>query len=105
MARVIDITDKLNFEEKPKIAIKGQEFEVDDSATNMLKVLPKLQGDVTASTLNDIYELVFSKATRGKIDKLQLNLKDFSTVVLEAVKLINGGNGDDSGENQTPATT
>lgn len=39
MAKVIDITDKLNFEESPAITIKGQVYKVNDSAETMLKLM------------------------------------------------------------------
>ena len=39
MSRIIDITEKLNFDEKPKIKIKDKTFEVNDSAVTMLKIL------------------------------------------------------------------
>lgn len=102
MARVIDITDKLNFEEKPKIAIKGQEFEVDDSATTFLKLIQMEKDD--SDRLDDVYELLFDKATRNKIDKLKLNMRDFAVMIKEAIKAANGKN-NNQGENQTPATT
>ena len=35
MSKVVDITDKLNFEESPKLIIKGEEYTVDDSAETM----------------------------------------------------------------------
>ena len=39
MAKVIDITDRLSFEESPKLVIKGQEIGVNTDAPTMLKVM------------------------------------------------------------------
>ena len=40
--KVIDITEKLNFTEKPKIIIRGTEITVNNSAVTMLKIMPKV---------------------------------------------------------------
>lgn len=103
MAKIIDITDKLNFDEKPKIAVKGEVYEVNDSAVTMLKVLPELK-DTTPESINKVFEMLFSAEDRAKIEKLSLNFVDFSTLVMEAVNAVTGGF-DDEGEVPTPATT
>lgn len=104
MSKVIDITDKLNFEEKPKLKVKDKEFEVNDSAVTMLKILPKLKGDVTPEIINELFEFLFTEKERTKIEKLNLNFKDFSTFVMEAVALVAGVE-ETEGETATPATT
>ena len=38
MSKIIDITDKLNFEERPQIKIKDTVVNVNDDAISMLKV-------------------------------------------------------------------
>ena len=40
--KVIDITEKLNFAEKPKIIIKDTEITVNNSAVTILKIMPKI---------------------------------------------------------------
>ena len=42
MAKIIDITDKLNFEQKPQIKIKDTVLTVNDEAVALLEILPKL---------------------------------------------------------------
>ena len=39
MAKVVDITEKLSFDENPKIKIKGHEFEVNSDAKTMLEIM------------------------------------------------------------------
>ena len=39
MAKVVDITDKLTFEENPSLEIKGKTIEVNADAPTMLKVM------------------------------------------------------------------
>lgn len=106
MAKVIDITDKLNFDEKPKIRIRGEEFEVNDSATAMLKILPKLKDDISTESINEIFEVLFDEKNRKKIEAFKLDFKDFTTLVMESVKLVSGSDDKQSeGETQTPAMT
>lgn len=102
MAKIIDITEKLNFEAKPKLKVKDVEIEVNDSAVTMLKILPKLSEGATPATLNSLCENLFSEHDREKIEALSLNFTDFSTLVMEAVQLVTGD--DDKGETPTPAT-
>ena len=39
MAKIIDITDKLNFEQKPQIKIKDTVLTVNDEAVALLEIL------------------------------------------------------------------
>jgi DNA-binding protein len=103
MARVIDITDKLNFEEKPRIKIKGEEIEINDAAVDMLKIMPQLsKRKLKVDDINLMYQTLFPEESQKKIESLRLNFEDFSTVVLEAAAALQGGDGE--GETQTPAT-
>lgn len=43
MAKVVDITDKLSFDENPKIKIKGVEYEVNADARTMLEIMGYFQ--------------------------------------------------------------
>ncbi len=104
MSRIIDITDKLNFDEKPKIKIKDKTFEVNDSAVTMLKILPSLE-DLNPSKLYDFFELLFNEKDRKVIEKMNLNLEDFSQVIMSAVELVAGTVEDNEGETVTPDMT
>ena len=104
MARVFDITDKLNFEEKPRIKIKGEEIEINDAAVDMLKIMPQLsKRKLKVDDINLMYQTLFPEESQKKIESLRLNFEDSSTVVLEAAAALQGGDGE--GETQTPATT
>ena len=45
MARKVDITDKLCFEENPSLVIKGEVLEVNADAPTMLKVMGLMSAD------------------------------------------------------------
>ncbi|WP_287714223.1 hypothetical protein [Blautia sp.] len=98
MAKTIDITDKLEFDENPKLIVKGKELEVNADATTVLKIMGIL-GDGENVQPNDVvkmYELIFSEADRKKIDKMKLQFADFQTLVFSAINLITGE--EESGE-------
>lgn len=98
MAKIVDITDKLSFDENPKVVIKGKELEVNADASTVLKIMGTL-GDGENVQPNDVvkmYELIFSEADRKKIDKMKLQFADFQTLVFSAISLITGE--EESGE-------
>ena len=102
MSKIIDITDKLNFEEKPKLIIKGEEITVNDNAAGILRIIPMLD-DITPGKVGKICSILFSDEDIEKIERLDLSFKDFSTVIQQAIAAVTGG--DDEGEAETPATT
>ena len=106
MAKIIDITEKLNFEEKPKIKIKNVTIEVDDSAPTALKlmeVMSGVDGDPTVAQMKNLYEIIFSEQDRAKIDKLGLNIKNWMALIRESINLIVGDQ--EAGEQVSHITT
>ena len=87
-----DITEKLNFEENPKLVIKGAEIEVDTDATTVLKVMGTIgnESDLTPKDVVKVYETIFKEKDRKKIDKLELKMGDFQVLINEAISLIMG---------------
>lgn len=98
MAKIVDITDKLSFEENPKVIVKSKELEVNADATTVLKIMGILGDgeDVKPNDVVKMYELIFSEADRKKIDKMKLQFADFQTLVFSAISLITGE--EESGE-------
>ena len=98
MGKIVDITDKLEFEENPKLVIKEMELEVNADAATVLKIMGILGEDsnVKPGDIVRMYELIFSDADRRKIDKLKLQFTDFQTLVFSAINLITGE--EESGE-------
>lgn len=102
MSKLIDITDKLSFEEKPKFTVKGIEFEANNDAITVLKVTAILEDD---GDLLNAYELLFDKKNQKKIESLKLTLDDLITLILEVSTTVANESEEPEGETQTLATT
>ena len=101
MARKVDITDKLSFDENPVLVIKGTEIAVNDDAPTMLKVMGIIANEESGASVkdfNEVYELVFPEESRVKLDAMKLPLNDWMTVISEAVDLITGDGKTNQGE-------
>lgn len=86
-----DITDKLTFDGNPVLVIKGKELEVNADAPTMLKVMNFFGSDgVEIEQINQAYELIFPDKSRKEIEKMKLSVKDWMTVVQEAIGLVVG---------------
>lgn len=105
MSKIIDITNKLNFDERPKLVIKGTEIEVNNDAISFIKAIALFDSEngVSSSDILSALELLFDEENREKIAKLHLSFDDLSTVIKTATELI--ADNDSEGEIQTPATT
>lgn len=105
MSKIIDITNKLNFEEKPKILVNGTEIEVNNDAISFIKTVALFDSEdgVKTSDILSALELLFDEENREKIAKLHLSFADLSTLIRTATELI--ADEDSEGEIQTPATT
>lgn len=97
MAKVVDITNKLEFDGNPKLRIKDKEIEVNADAPTMLKVMNLVGDDPTPKEVIALYNLVFPEESRKVLDDMKLNFADLITVVEAAVSAISGDT-DTSGE-------
>lgn len=108
MSKIIDITDKLNFEEKPIIKVKDVEIKANNEAVTILKVIALFDNDgkgMSVKNVLDIYNLLFDEENQQKIDSLKLSFEDFSTLVVNAAQAVINDNEEIEGETTTPATT
>ena len=108
MSKIIDITDKLNFEEKPIIKVKDVEIKANNDAVTMLKVIALFDNDgkgMSVKNVLDIYNLLFDEENQQKIESLKLNFEDFSTLVVNAAQAVINNGEEVEGETTTPATT
>ncbi|MGN0331478.1 MAG: hypothetical protein ACI4D9_00380 [Lachnospiraceae bacterium] len=90
MAKVVDITDKLSFDENPKIMIKGEQFEINADARTMLEIMGLFSTKSETEASMGAYEKMFNEKDRKKIDKLKLPFKDFMKIIEISMDLVMG---------------
>lgn len=108
MSKIIDITDKLNFAEKPIFKVKDIEITANNDAVTMLKVIALFENDGDGIKVSDIlkmFNLLFDKENQQKVESLKLDLEDFERFVTETAQSIINKNEETEGETTTPATT
>lgn len=105
MAKRIDITEKLSFEERPIIIVKGKEIEVNDDAVSILKAFSKVDKNesISVSTIMELSDDIFTKQGKKALDSLKLNIDDYAKVVEAAIDLVTGET--EPGELQNDGTT
>lgn len=90
MAKIIDITDKLAFNENPVLKIKDVELEVNSDAETVLRIMGMLEGDSTPKEIVDICGLIFPEESQRKLQSLSLKFNDYALVVNAAIDLVIG---------------
>ncbi len=90
MGKIVDITDKLTFDENPSICVKGENIEINADAPTILKIMGMMQEDDFTDKITEAYELLFSSNERKKIEKLKLSYIDFNKVIETAMMLASG---------------
>lgn len=91
MARILDITEQLNFEENPQIKVKDVLIEVNTDATTALKlmqILSQSQGEFNFDSMTAMYNQLFNEEDRAKIDSLNLQFQDWNTLIKNAMSFI-----------------
>lgn len=103
MAKIVDITERLNFEQKPQIKIKNEILTVNNEAAAILKIMPLLDMEKPSlASVDKVCRTLFDETDFEKIEKLHLSFEDFATLTTTAISLVTGGS---SGEVVTHATT
>lgn len=110
MSKIIDITDKLNFEEKPVFKVKDVEITANNDAITILKVIALFENDsdsdgIKVGDILKVYYLLFDEENQRKVESLKLDLEDFERFVTETAQSIINSGEEDEGEAVTPATT
>lgn len=106
MSKIIDITDKLSFEEKPGVKIKDTVLFVNNDTPSMMKVMAILEdGSVKASNVQQLVDLLFAPAEQEKLNALKLTFPDFAKLILYTSEIAANGYEEPAGEAATPATT
>ena len=97
-----DMTDKLNFEDNPVLVIKDTEFEINSDAETVLKIMDIVESEGEVKGAVKCSKLLFSEKEQKKLQKLNLNMNDFTTFLRVALALAVGEDPDkaleDTGE-------
>ena len=88
MAKIVNITDKLSFDENPYLEIKGKKYEVKADARTVLEIMGLFASNNGDAATISAYEKLFSEKDRKELNKLQF--KDLMVVVEAAMALIQG---------------
>lgn len=91
------LTDKLNFNEPPQIEIKGRTLTIDNSAVTILKLMDIVQNEGDLAGVKATMNLLFSEKDQKIIEKLHLNIEDYSTLASVAMELALGNDPDEKG--------
>lgn len=90
MAKVIDITEKLSFDENPVLKIKDIEVEVNSDAKTVLEIMGNFKSKSEVEASLDSVNKLFNAKDRKKLDGLNLQFKDYMAVISEAMNLVIG---------------
>lgn len=109
MSKVFDITDKLNLEERPRIAIRGEEFTINNDVETVFAALETLSGTMDERTKTErMTDLLFGISGGDRLRAMGLSYDDYTTVLSCAVGIALRGDPDTentAGEAKTPAMT
>lgn len=97
MSKVVDITDKLSFDENPVLKVKEEEIEINSDATTILKLMGEFSNKSEVEASLAAAELLFGEEGMEKIGKMKLQTKDFMIIVQEAMNVAMG-NEEEPGE-------
>lgn len=101
--KIVDITEKLSFDENPCIIVKGMQIEVNADAETSLKVMGALSTKGETQGTLEAYSLLIGEKDRTKLAKLKLPMKDLLVLIEIAMNLVMGE--DDAGEDLTHTMT
>ena len=90
MGKIIDITDKLQFDENPHLKVKDVEVEVNADAETMLKIMGEFKNKSEVEASLNSFELLFSDADREKILALKMPAKSLMIMIESAMSLVMG---------------
>ena len=88
MAKVVNITDKLSFDENPFLEINGKKYEVNANAMTVLEIMGDFANKGEAEAIVSAYERLFSEKDRSELSKLPF--KDLVVVVESGMALAQG---------------
>lgn len=98
MAKVVNITDKLSFEENPRIQIRDKEFEINADAETVLLIMGDFSDKSQTEAALSAYKRMFNEEDRNAISEMKLPFKDLMVIIEESMNLATGREEDTEGE-------
>ena len=94
MAKVVNITDKLEFDVDPTLVVGNLKVRVRSDAETMLKLMGTLSKGEDLNTINEALGLLFSeKDLKYKKDGKKLSAQSLMLIVNSAIELVTGEDG------------
>lgn len=108
MAKVVDITEKLEFDENPVLKIGTVEAEVNADAETVLRMMGVFESGNDMQAVSQAMNLIFKPEDVKAICSLKrggkkLSARSLMAIIQEAMSLVMGE--DEPGEDQTRTTT
>ena len=75
---VYSLTDKLKFDEQPKVEIKGKTLTIDNSAVNVLHLIDVVQTMGEVEGTRAIVDVLFNAKDKKIIEGLNLSMADYT---------------------------
>ena len=92
---IYSLTDKLKFEENPKIEIEGTILVVNSDAETVLKLMDVVNKKGEVEGALEAVNLLFSPKDRKELSDLKLSMADYTTVITTAMQLAVGQDPDE----------
>ena len=92
---IYSLTDKLKFEENPKIEIEGTILIVNSDAETVLKLMDIVNKKGEVEGALEAVNLLFSPKDRKELADLKLSMADYTTVISTAMQLAVGQDPDE----------
>lgn len=105
MAKIIDITERLESNENPRIKIGNKEYEVNADAPTVLKIMGMMQEDDFEAHVLDAFNLLFSSKTRKELEKQKLSFRNMMTVIQVSMRLATGADDEEDAEGEAMTRT
>ena len=96
MAKRVDISEKLQFDEDPVLVINGEEIKVNSGAETALKLMGILSGSRTMVNVVNALEIMFGEENMQKICSMtdasgkKLKVESLMTIMEQGISLIMG---------------
>lgn len=106
MAKTLDITKRLKWDERPRLKVKDVEVEVNNSAETVIRVMElTAKGGLNNQGVLEMMNLLISVEDQQRLLALGMSFRDYAEIMMAAMDLVTDGDEEDQGEGETRTTT